>query len=161
MEAARRHAVTWSVVAAAHLAAAAAVVGGAPASLTEPVREGGLLLVVGYQNIQPENIRNVWRTGRSARLIMCLTLAATLVVPLQYAILAGVVLSFLSQILRSANHVVIREILLVDGGLGLCAPIMPCSRPISSVVPTATKWRKSFVRDWKAFRRHRLRQPKS
>lgn len=77
---------------------------------------GGLLLVVGYQNIQPENIRNVWRTGRSARLIMCLTLAATLVVPLQYAILAGVVLSFLSQILRSANHVVIREILLVDGG---------------------------------------------
>jgi protein TonB len=53
VEAARRHAVTWSVVAAAHLAAAAAVVGGAPASLTEPVREGGLLLVVSVTEPEP------------------------------------------------------------------------------------------------------------
>jgi SulP family sulfate permease len=90
---------------------------------------GGLLLVVGYQNIQPENIRNVWRTGRSARLIMCLTLAATLVVPLQYAILAGVVLSFVSQVLRSANDVVIREILLVDGGFPHEGPVPAQLRP--------------------------------
>lgn len=53
VEAARRHAVTWSVVAAAHLAAAAAVVGGAPAPLTEPVREGGLLLLVSFMEPEP------------------------------------------------------------------------------------------------------------
>ncbi|MFM2131194.1 MAG: hypothetical protein RL646_397 [Verrucomicrobiota bacterium] len=45
VRAARRHAVTWSAVAALHLAAAAAVIGGRPSVPAEPVREGGLLLV--------------------------------------------------------------------------------------------------------------------
>lgn len=44
---------TWSVVAAAHLAAAAAVVGGASAPVAEPVREGGLLMVVSVTESEP------------------------------------------------------------------------------------------------------------
>ena len=44
---------TWSVVAAAHLAAAAAVAGGVSTSLAEPVREGGLLLLVSIMEPEP------------------------------------------------------------------------------------------------------------
>lgn len=44
---------TWSLVAAAHLAAAAAVVGGAPSAVREPVREGGRLLLVSLSEPEP------------------------------------------------------------------------------------------------------------
>ncbi|MFD0980108.1 SulP family inorganic anion transporter [Tropicimonas aquimaris] len=77
---------------------------------------GGLLLVVGFQNIQPETIRMVWSTGLLARAAMLTTFIATLFLPLQFAILLGVALSFLLQILRMSNRVEVREIELVDGG---------------------------------------------
>ncbi len=77
---------------------------------------GGLLLVVGFQNIQPENIRTVWATGLPARLAMGATFAATLFLPLQFAILIGVALSFLLTILRMSNRIEVREFRLVEGG---------------------------------------------
>ncbi|MEE4239140.1 MAG: SulP family inorganic anion transporter [Anderseniella sp.] len=77
---------------------------------------GGLLLVVGFQNIQPESIRAVWATGRTARAAMVATFVATLVLPLQFAILLGVALSFILQILRMSNRIEVREFELVEGG---------------------------------------------
>lgn len=77
---------------------------------------GGLLLVVGFQNVQPENIRTVWATGLPARLAMGATFAATLFLPLQYAILFGVALSFVLTILRLSNRIEVREVRLVEGG---------------------------------------------
>jgi SulP family sulfate permease len=85
---------------------------------------GGLLLVVGFQNIQPDSIRAVWATGRPARVAMLTTFVATLFVPLQFAILIGVALSFLLQILRMSNRVEVREFELVEGGF-------PIERPAS------------------------------
>mgnify|MGYP006278112093 FL=1 len=83
---------------------------------------GGLLLVVGFQNIQPDAIRTVWATGRTARVAMGVTFAATLFLPLQFAILIGVALSFLLQILRMSNRVEVREFELVEGGLPIERP---------------------------------------
>ncbi|SDK25441.1 STAS domain-containing protein [Aliiruegeria lutimaris] len=77
---------------------------------------GGLLLVVGYQNIQPDNIRTVWAIGLPARLAMGATFAATLFLPLQFAILIGVALSFLLTILRLSNRIQVRELRLIEGG---------------------------------------------
>lgn len=83
---------------------------------------GGLLLVVGFQNLQPENIRMVWSTGLAARVAMLVTFLATLFLPLQYAILIGIALSFLLQVLRLSNRVEVREFELVEGGFPLEKP---------------------------------------
>ena len=77
---------------------------------------GGLLLVVGYQNIQPDNIRTVWAIGLPSRMAMGATFTATIFLPLQFAILIGVALSFLLTILRLSNRVEVREFRLVEGG---------------------------------------------
>ena len=77
---------------------------------------GGLLVVVGFQNLQPETIRSVWVTGWMARLSMAGTTLATLLMPLQFAILVGIALSFVLQILHLANKVELRELQLVEGG---------------------------------------------
>lgn len=83
---------------------------------------GGLLLVVGYQNIQPDSIRTVWATGLPARAAMVATFVATIFLPLQIAILIGVALSFLLQILRMSNRVEVREIVPVEGGFPVERP---------------------------------------
>lgn len=90
---------------------------------------GGLLLVVGFQNLQPEAIRNVWMTGWMARLSMVGTTLATLLVPLQYAILIGMAVSFILQILRMANDVELRELKLVDGGFPIEARAAKTLKP--------------------------------
>ena len=83
---------------------------------------GGLLLVVGFQNIQPDTIRTVWATGLPARAAMVATFIATLFLPLQFAILIGVALSFLLQILRMSNRIEVREFELVEGGFPIERP---------------------------------------
>jgi len=84
---------------------------------------GGLLLVVGFQNLQPDAIQAVWNTGLTARLAMIATLVSTLVLPLQFAILVGVALSFVFQVLRLANRIEVREFEFVDGGFPIEKPV--------------------------------------
>ncbi len=55
----------------------------------------GLLIVAGFQSIKRERIKDIWDTGWSPRAIMAVTLALTLLIPLQWAVFAGVVLSIL------------------------------------------------------------------
>ena len=54
----------------------------------------GLLIVIGFQIIKPDEIRLIWRTSRRARWLMLATFIATLIVPLQSAIFFGVAASF-------------------------------------------------------------------
>jgi SulP family sulfate permease len=92
---------------------------------------GGLLLVVGLQNIQPAEVRLIWQTGMAARGAMAATLLATLILPLQFAILVGVAISFLLHVLRSANRVEVRELVPVVGGF-------PVERPAPSSLETGS-----------------------
>jgi SulP family sulfate permease len=92
---------------------------------------GGLLLVVGLQNIQPADVRLVWQTGMAAKVAMAATLLATLILPLQFAILVGVAISFLLHVLRSANRVEVRELVPVEGGF-------PVERPAPSSLETGS-----------------------
>ena len=74
----------------------------------------GLLIVVGFQNLQPKQIMIVWQTGRVARTAMVLTLMATMALPLQYAILIGVAISIMMHVFRSSNQVRVVEFVPVE-----------------------------------------------
>jgi SulP family sulfate permease len=82
----------------------------------------GLLIVVGFQNLQPQQILMVWQTGRVAQTAMILTLAATLALPLQYAILVGVAISIMMHVFRSSNQLRLVEFVPVEGGFPIEQP---------------------------------------
>lgn len=87
---------------------------------------GGLLFVVGLQNISPSNVAVIWNTGLIARIAMAATLLATLLIPLQYAILFGIALSFLLQVLQTSNQIQVRELALIKGGFPVDKPAPHC-----------------------------------
>lgn len=64
-----------------------------------------LLIFAGYEAIKVKEIEDVWDIGAGPRVIMLVTFLATLVWPLQYAVLAGVILSILQYISQSASDV--------------------------------------------------------
>jgi SulP family sulfate permease len=76
-----------------------------------------LLIVAGFQGLRIPQAITVWNTGRVAGLVMVMTFLATLMVPLQYAVLLGVALSILLHVVRQSNKVVITQIVPVPGGL--------------------------------------------
>jgi SulP family sulfate permease len=77
---------------------------------------GGLLFVVGIQNLQPAQIRHVWSAGLPQRVAMLVTLSATLTLPLQYAILLGVAISMLLYVMRTSKKVDVLQLVPVPGG---------------------------------------------
>ncbi len=64
-----------------------------------------LLIVAGFESIKMGDVEDVRDTGPGPRLIMIITFTATLFLPIQEAVLAGVVLSLLHYIYRSSNDV--------------------------------------------------------
>ena len=64
----------------------------------------GLLIVAGFQSIKTDRIRDIWATGSIPRLVMLFTLALTLAIPLQQAVLVGVVLTVLLQFFVSTSR---------------------------------------------------------
>ncbi len=58
----------------------------------------GLLVVVGFQNLQPKQISLVWQTGIVARTAMVLTFIATIALPLQFAIMIGIAISVMMHV---------------------------------------------------------------
>lgn len=65
----------------------------------------GLLILVGFRTLKPEQVRMVWRTGRPQAAVMSTTFILTLVVPLQYAVLVGVGLSVMLFVAGQSNKV--------------------------------------------------------
>ena len=49
----------------------------------------GLLMLVGYRTIKPDDLRSVWKTGAVQKAVLATSFALTMVIPLQYAVLAG------------------------------------------------------------------------
>lgn len=85
----------------------------------------GLLVVVGYQNLQPQQILMVWQTGLVTRTAMVLTLVATMALPLQYAIVIGVAISIMLHVFRSSNQVRVVEFVPVESGFPIEQPAPP------------------------------------
>jgi SulP family sulfate permease len=66
---------------------------------------GALLVVVGVRAIDVGAIETVWQTNVPSRAIMGITFIAMLMVPVQYAVLLGVALSFLQYVYSSSLDV--------------------------------------------------------
>jgi SulP family sulfate permease len=75
-----------------------------------------LLIVAAAASLKPDAFMEVWRTNWASRLIMLVTLALTLAVPIQYAVLAGVVLSTIQHVSSSSLDFRVRR--LVPAGEG-------------------------------------------
>ena len=65
----------------------------------------GLLVIIGVRAIKPGAIKTVWQTGPPPRIIMTATFIAVLMMPIQYAVLLGVVLSVLQYVYSSSLDV--------------------------------------------------------
>jgi SulP family sulfate permease len=69
----------------------------------------GLLIVIGYRIIKPDDVYVVWKLGRFHEVAMVTTFGLTLVIPLQYAVLSGAALSVLAYIGRQSNAITLKE----------------------------------------------------
>jgi len=78
-----------------------------------------LLIVAGFQGLRLAQGAMIWRTGRVSRVVMVLTFVATLMVPLQFAVLFGVGLSILLSTIQQSNKVVVKQWLLPPHGFPL------------------------------------------
>ena len=69
----------------------------------------GLLMIVGFRIIKPDDVRLVWKIGTIQQVTILITFILTLLVPLQYAVMNGVALSTLLFITRQSNKVRVME----------------------------------------------------
>jgi SulP family sulfate permease len=86
----------------------------------------GLLVVVGYSMINVARIRTVRQTGLMPLVAMAITFVVTLFVPIQIAVLTGVVLTFIVYVATSAEAVRIERIVALPGG-GFGEAVVPAS----------------------------------
>lgn len=69
----------------------------------------GLLIVVGFRTLRPDEVRMVWKTGPVQATVMGLTFVLTLIIPLQYAVLVGIGMSIVLYVARQSNRVELRR----------------------------------------------------
>jgi SulP family sulfate permease len=81
-----------------------------------------LLIVAGFQGLRVEQAVIAWKTGRISKLVMLVTFLATLIFPLQFAVLLGVALSILLNTIRQGNKVVVTQWVLQAQGFPLEQP---------------------------------------
>jgi len=68
----------------------------------------GLLIVVGFRTLKPNQIEMVWKTGLVQQAVMGITFVACLLIPLQYAVLVGVSLSILLFVVQQSNRIEVK-----------------------------------------------------
>jgi len=81
-----------------------------------------LLIVAGFQGLRVEQAVMAWKTGRISKVVMLVTFIATLVLPLQFAVLFGMALSILLNTFRQSNKVVVTQWVLQPEGFPLEQP---------------------------------------
>jgi SulP family sulfate permease len=81
-----------------------------------------LLIVAGVQGLRIPQALIAWKTSQVSRIVMAVTFFATLLVPLQFAVLFGMALSVVLHVFRQSNKVVVTEWVLQPGGFPLERP---------------------------------------
>jgi SulP family sulfate permease len=97
----------------------------------------GILIYAGYQSIKPAEIRQVWNTNALARFVMLLTLVATLFLPVQQAIILGVVIQVFIYIFQAAERMTIMELIPTADGDFKEQPVPPqlSSHQVTMLLP--------------------------
>ena len=98
---------------------------------------GGLLIAVGLQSLRADAIKTVWETGLPSRVAMGMTLASSLIMPLQYAVFVGVAISVMMHVLQSSARVRLVELVPVAGGFPIerDAPAQLKSESVTILMP--------------------------
>lgn len=78
-----------------------------------------LLIVAGYQGLRVPQAVLAWKTGRTSAVTMMVTFVATLLVPLQFAVLFGAGLSVVLYVFHQSNKVVVTQWVLQPEGFPL------------------------------------------
>jgi len=76
-----------------------------------------LLIVAGFQSLNWEEIHDVWEVGWLPRFVMVVTLVATLALPVQYAVIVGVLLSVALNFVSSSRNVRLVELVPTEMGM--------------------------------------------
>ncbi len=76
---------------------------GPAASLLPRPSLAGVVLVTAYSLIDRKEISRIWRGGGADRLTLVVTLVATLLLPLQFAIMAGILMSLGGYLLQTST----------------------------------------------------------
>jgi SulP family sulfate permease len=69
-----------------------------------------LLIVAGFESIKIEAIRDIWATGWAPRIILLFTFTLTLILPVQWAVLFGVLLAMGQYIYQSSTDLRLVEL---------------------------------------------------
>ncbi len=69
----------------------------------------GLLILIGVRTVKPADLQSVWHTGTVQKAVLSVTFVLTMVIPLQYAVLAGVGLSVVLHVVRQSNQVTVQR----------------------------------------------------
>lgn len=78
----------------------------------------GLLMLIGIRTIKPQSLVSVWRTGPVQKVVLVVTFATTLIIPLQFAVLVGVGVSLILFVVHQSNRVTLRrQVVDADGHL--------------------------------------------
>jgi SulP family sulfate permease len=76
----------------------------------------GLLMVVGVRTVKPSRIHSVVRSSLVQAVILTVTFALTVLIPLQYAVLVGVGLALVLFVVRQSNSVSVRRLVTDPDG---------------------------------------------
>jgi SulP family sulfate permease len=93
-----------NVIASVVIAVLIVAVGPLLGSIAMPAL-AALLMLIGVRTFKLDNIVSVWRTGPTQATTMAVTFALTLLIPLQYAVLAGVGLSVVLYVAQQSSRV--------------------------------------------------------
>ena len=93
----------------------------------------GLIMLVGYRTIKPHDVRSVAKTGSVQAVVLAVTFGLTLVIPLQYAVVVGVALSVVLDVISQSNQVEVKWRVYGDDG-----SVREADPPL--VVPADTCW---------------------
>jgi len=69
----------------------------------------GLLIVIGFRTFKLDRVEMVWKTGPVQQMVMGITFLASLVIPLQYAVLVGIAMSLLLFVIQQSNKITVKE----------------------------------------------------
>ncbi|MEL7206650.1 MAG: SulP family inorganic anion transporter, partial [Actinomycetota bacterium] len=76
----------------------------------------GLLMVVGVETIKPHEVKGVYKTGAVQASVMIVTFVLTLLIPLQFAVLVGLGMSVVLFVVRQANQLDTRRLVIQPDG---------------------------------------------
>ncbi len=76
----------------------------------------GILIVAASSALRPRAAHDIWRADRMSAAVMVVTFVLVLIVPLQYAVLAGAAITVLKHIYLSSIDVRVTQVVSGDGG---------------------------------------------